>query len=68
MAVRITLKDVARASGVSPTTVSFVLNNTPGQTIPELTRQRVRQSATELGYLPTASRGPSGRGGREWSS
>ena len=52
MVVRITLKDVARASGVSPTTVSFVLNNTPGQTIPELTRQRVRQSATELGYLP----------------
>lgn len=51
---RPTLKDVATASGVSPTTVSFVLNSTPGQTIPESTRDRVRAAADALGYLPHA--------------
>ncbi|MDP9795028.1 DNA-binding LacI/PurR family transcriptional regulator [Catenuloplanes nepalensis] len=49
---RVTLKDVARASGVSAATVSFVLNATPGQTIPAETRARVRQAATALGYVP----------------
>ncbi|MEV0890716.1 LacI family DNA-binding transcriptional regulator [Promicromonospora sp. NPDC050262] len=49
---RATLKDVARASGVSTATVSFVLNDTPGQTIPETTRDRVREAARDLGYTP----------------
>lgn len=49
---RATLKDVAAVSGVSPTTVSFVLNETPGQTIPETTRERVLRAARELGYTP----------------
>lgn len=49
---RATLKDVARASGVSTATVSFVLNDTPGQTIPEPTRARVREAARDLGYTP----------------
>ncbi len=49
---RTTLKDVARAAGVSPTTVSFVLNETPRQTIPDETRQRVRHAAVSLGYTP----------------
>ncbi|WP_353808872.1 LacI family DNA-binding transcriptional regulator [Agromyces sp. SYSU T00194] len=51
-AVRTTMKDVARASGVSPATVSFVLNETPGQTIPVETRERVRFHAERLGYVP----------------
>lgn len=49
---RATLKDVAAASGVSPTTVSFVLNRTAGQTISATTRERVEQAAHRLGYSP----------------
>ncbi|WP_328475275.1 LacI family DNA-binding transcriptional regulator [Actinoplanes sp. NBC_00393] len=49
---RATLKDVAAASGVSRATVSFVLNETPNQTISEATRQRVLQVVRELGYKP----------------
>ena len=49
---RVTMKDVARASGVSPATVSFVLNDSPSQTIPAATRERVHRVAAELGYVP----------------
>lgn len=49
---RVTGADVARAAGVSRATVSYVLNDTPGQTIPEETRLKVRAAATELGYVP----------------
>ncbi len=45
------MKDVARASGVSPSTVSFVLNGAPNQTIPTATRERVQRAAEELGYV-----------------
>jgi len=47
------LKDVAREAGVSPTTVSLVLNQrTSGVRISEATRQRVRGVAQELNYSP----------------
>lgn len=49
---RVTLSDVAAASGVSRATVSFVLNNDPRQTISAATRDRVRQAASDLGYVP----------------
>ena len=52
---RITSVDVAREAGVSQSTVSFVLNNTPGQTIPEETRHRVLAAAKKLDYRPRAS-------------
>jgi DNA-binding LacI/PurR family transcriptional regulator len=52
---RITSTDVARQAGVSQTTVSFVLNGTRGQTIPEETRRRVLAAAKELDYRPRAS-------------
>lgn len=42
--------DVAQAAGVSRTTVSFVINDTPGKVIPEETRNRVLEAAAELGY------------------
>jgi DNA-binding LacI/PurR family transcriptional regulator len=49
---RVTLRDVAAASGVSRSTVSFVLRDDPGQAISAATRERVRRAALELGYVP----------------
>ncbi|MER6081477.1 LacI family DNA-binding transcriptional regulator [Streptomyces sp. NPDC001833] len=43
---------MAAASGVSRATVSFVLNDDPRQTISAATRDRVRQAARDLGYVP----------------
>lgn len=51
---RVTAKDVARASGVSQTTVSFVLNGAAGH-VSEETRERVREAARTLGYVPNGS-------------
>jgi LacI family transcriptional regulator len=50
-----TIGDVARLAGVSPTTVSFVLNDVTGRVISERTRTRVRASARELRYRPNAA-------------
>ena len=44
--------DVAKVCGVSRTTVSFVLNNTPGKKISEETRQKVLKISQELNYIP----------------
>lgn len=52
---RVTGSDVALAAGVSRTTVSFVLNNRPGQSIPDQTRRRVVEAASRLGYRPRAA-------------
>jgi len=52
---RLTSHDVARESGLSRATVSYVLNNDPRQTIPEETRQRVLKAARKLGYRPSAA-------------
>src|SRR6476659_101951 len=52
---RPTATDVARRAGVSQATVSYVMNNTPHQVIPETTRQRVLTAAVELGYTPSAA-------------
>jgi DNA-binding LacI/PurR family transcriptional regulator len=49
---RVTSADVARASGVSRATVSYVLNNDPKQSIPPETRERVLKEASKLGYSP----------------
>lgn len=51
---RPTSADVARESGVSRATVSYVLNGAPNQMIPEKTRQRVIEAAERLGYAPYA--------------
>lgn len=50
---RPTSADVARAAGISRTTVSFVLNDTPHQKIPEDTRRKVLEAAKQLGYAPS---------------
>ena len=46
------IRDVARAAGVSVTTVSHVLNDTPNTRTSDATRDRVRTAAAELGYRP----------------
>jgi LacI family transcriptional regulator len=47
----ITLRDVAQASGVSPATVSIVLNNAPlARYIPPPTKDRIAKAAKKLGY------------------
>jgi len=48
-----TIRDVAKASGVSVTTVSFVLNNSPRPVSPE-TRRRVTEVARRMNYHPNA--------------
>jgi DNA-binding LacI/PurR family transcriptional regulator len=52
---RVTSADVARMAGVSRATVSYVLNDTPHQTISAATRSRVRAAAEALGYAPSAA-------------
>ncbi len=47
---RVTLRDVARFAGVSPTAVSFAYN-APHQ-LSEATRERILETAAELGYQP----------------
>ncbi|NVN00644.1 substrate-binding domain-containing protein [Arthrobacter sp. SDTb3-6] len=46
------IRDVAELAGVSVTTVSHVLNDTPHTRVSEETRARVRQAAKTLGYGP----------------
>jgi LacI family transcriptional regulator, galactose operon repressor len=49
----ITIRDVAKASGFSSTTVSIVLNNAPlAQYIPAATKNRIHKAAKKLGYRP----------------
>lgn len=54
----VTLRDVAQESGVSPATVSIVLNNAPlARYIPQSTKDRIERAAKKLGYRPkTVSR------------
>ncbi len=52
---RVTSADVARLAGVSRATVSYVLNETPQQTISAGTRTRVLDAAARLGYAPSAA-------------
>jgi len=47
---RVTMQQVAERAGVSRTTVSFVLNNTPNVNISPETRERILQAATDLNY------------------
>jgi DNA-binding LacI/PurR family transcriptional regulator len=51
---RVTSADVARESGVSRATVSYVLNNTEGRRVSEATRQNVLETAARLGHVPNA--------------
>lgn len=55
MAGRIpTIEDIAKHAGVSPTTVSFVLNDVPVK-LQQKTRAKVLAAARELGYYPNSA-------------
>jgi DNA-binding LacI/PurR family transcriptional regulator len=52
-AIQVTLKAVAQHVGLTPGTVSAVLNNSAAsKSIPERTRDRILQAARELNYRP----------------
>ena len=49
----VTIRDVAKESGFSATTVSIVLNNAPlARYIPTTTKKRIESAAKRLGYRP----------------
>ena len=49
----VTIRDVAKESGFSSTTVSIVLNNAPlARYIPTTTKKRIESAAKKLGYRP----------------
>src|SRR5882757_8315873 len=48
----VTLKTLAAHLGYSPATVSVVLNDVPGRSIPDSTRERIKAVARALGYSP----------------
>ena len=50
--MKVGIKDVAAAAGVSITTVSHTLNHTEGKRVSPETRRRVQRVAEELGYTP----------------
>jgi LacI family transcriptional regulator len=51
--VMVTIRDVAKESGFSSTTVSIVLNNAPlARYIPAVTKKRIERAAQKLGYRP----------------
>ena len=47
------LKKLAEHLGLNPATVSVVLNDVPGRTIPQATRDRIKAAAKELNYQPS---------------
>ena len=53
----VTIKDVARQAGVSPKTVSRVINGSskvaPATRVRPETRQRVEEAIAQLGYVPS---------------
>jgi LacI family transcriptional regulator len=50
---RATIRDVAKQSGFSSSTVSIVLNDAPlARYIPKVTKDRIQATAKKLGYRP----------------
>jgi len=47
------LKKLAEYLGLNPATVSVVLNDVPGRSIPQATRDRIKAAAKKLNYRPS---------------
>lgn len=47
------LKKLAEYLGLNPATVSVVLNDVPGRSIPQATRDRIKAAAKKLNYQPS---------------
>lgn len=52
--MKVTIKDIATAAGLSPATVSLVLNNRPSR-ISEETKEKILTLADEMGYHPNTA-------------
>jgi DNA-binding LacI/PurR family transcriptional regulator len=50
---RVSLKTLAAYLNLDPTTISVVLNDVPGRSIPEATRDRIRKAALKFNYQPS---------------
>ncbi|HUX44997.1 MAG TPA: LacI family DNA-binding transcriptional regulator [Terracidiphilus sp.] len=49
----VSLKQLAAHLGLNPATVSVVLNDVPGRSIPQSTRDRIKAAAREMNYQPS---------------
>jgi LacI family transcriptional regulator len=49
----VSLKQLAAHLGLNPATVSVVLNNVPGRSIPQVTRDRIKAAARQMNYQPS---------------
>lgn len=49
----VSLKQLAAHLGLNPATVSVVLNDVPGRSIPQVTRDRIKAAAREMNYQPS---------------
>jgi LacI family transcriptional regulator len=49
----VSLKQLATHLGLNPATVSVVLNDVPGRSIPQVTRDRIKAAAKEMNYQPS---------------
>lgn len=48
----VSLKQLAEHLGLNPATVSVVLNEVPGRSIPQATRDRIKAAARQMNYQP----------------
>ena len=55
MGKRATLTDVARLAGLSPSSVSLILNNKPDTRLSDDARRRVKEAVEVLGYRPNVA-------------
>jgi DNA-binding LacI/PurR family transcriptional regulator len=49
----VSLKQLAAYLGLNPATVSVVLNDVPGRSIPQATRDRIKAAAKQMNYEPS---------------
>ena len=49
----VSLKQLAEHLGLNPATVSVVLNDVPGRSIPQATRDRIKAAAKKMNYHPS---------------